>query len=348
MTLTDAAVDRIHQRVGTTVRGKYRIDRLLGIGGMAAVFEATHRNGSRVALKVLHPELARLPEIRTRFLREGYVANRIGHSGVARVIDDDDDEVQGTVFLVVELLSGESLETRRERFGGRLPLAEVLQHCDAVLDVLAAAHDQGIVHRDVKPDNVFRTTSGELKVLDFGIARLLDGTGATGSGQLLGTPAFMAPEQANGRVREIDGRTDVWSVGAMLFSLASGQYVHEAPTSTELLVYAATQPARPIESVAPWIGRDVAAVVNRALAFDRAARWPDARSMQAALRATPGFVAAPPREPTTGPHPAFAQTVDARDLGASSPTPARMPTGPTGTISVHDPRSGRRPGEGAK
>jgi|HubBroStandDraft_1064217.scaffolds.fasta_scaffold02736_4 eukaryotic-like serine/threonine-protein kinase len=289
MSLAPEAQDRIEKRVGTVVRAKYRLDRLLGVGGMASVFEATHRNGSRAALKVLHPELARLPEVRSRFLREGYVANRVAHPGVTRVMDDDDDDEWQTVFLVLELLEGETIDARCERLGGHLPLGETLVYADALLDVLAAAHDQGIVHRDVKPDNLFLTTRGELKVLDFGIARLLDGTGATRSGQLLGTPAFMAPEQANGRIREIDGRTDLWSAGAVMFTLLTGSQVHVARTAPEQMIYAATQQARPIESLAPWLALDVALLVNRALAFDRNMRWPNARTMQAALRASGSF-----------------------------------------------------------
>jgi eukaryotic-like serine/threonine-protein kinase len=334
MPLTEEAIQRIHERVGTTIRGKYRLDRLLGIGGMASVFEAGHRNSSRVAVKMLHPELARLPEVRARFAREGYVANTIGHPAVVRVIDDDEDDTDGTPFLVIELLQGETVDARRERMGGRLPLSEALDYGDRLLDVLVAAHEKGIVHRDIKPDNLFLTTQGEFKVLDFGIARLLDGTGATRSGQLLGTPAFMAPEQANGRIREIDRRTDLWSVGAVLFLLLTGAVVHEALTDAELLIYAATRPARPIEQVAPWLGADAASLVNRALAVHRDARWPDARSMQRALRQTTGFPRAqsvPPQHAKALSTLEVARTMDARfgrDPAHGSP-PAK---GPTGTV----------------
>jgi serine/threonine-protein kinase len=337
VTLAEEAIQEIHDRIGTVVGRKYRLDRLLGIGGMAAVFEASHRNGSRVALKVLHAELARLPELRARFLREGKVANRIQHTGVARIIDDDDDG-QNTVYLVIELLDGETLDARRERCGGRLPLAEVLAHGDRVLDVLSAAHEQGIVHRDIKPENLFLTSHGELKVLDFGIARMLDGTGATRSGQLLGTPAFMAPEQANGRIREIDARTDIWAVGAVLFLLITGSPVHEAATDAEQLIFAATQPARAIETVAPWLGREVATAINRALAFYRDSRWPDARSMQATLRRSmatthgdssgSGTVAVSPL--------ASAPTVDMQHgfHAETLPHGSITPRGPTGTVVI--------------
>lgn len=348
MALNEAAMSRILQRVGSTLRGKYRLDRLLGVGGMAAVFEATHRNGGRVAIKVLHPDLARFPDVRSRFLREGYVANRVTNSGVVRVVDDDEDDLEKTAFLVMELLEGETVEARRVRFGGRLSLVETLDTCDRVLEVLAVAHEQGIVHRDVKPDNLFLTTAGALKVLDFGIARLLDGTNATGSGELLGTPAFMSPEQANGRTREIDPRTDLWSVGAVFFTLLTGAEVHEAATPPEQLIYAATQPARPIESLAPWLERNLAATVNRALAFDRVTRWPNARAMQQALQATASFApcvrlrasALPPRPSA---NPGAAPTVDMPDrrAGATLPLGPPSPRVSTGTLALD---AARKPG----
>jgi eukaryotic-like serine/threonine-protein kinase len=293
-----------------------------------------------VALKVLHPEFARLGDVRARFLREGYVANRVAHSGVARVIDDDDDDDGQTVYLVIELLKGETLDARSERLGGRLPLAETLSYAVGLLDVLAAAHERGIVHRDVKPDNLFLTTQGELKVLDFGIARLLDGTGATRSGQLLGTPAFMAPEQANGRIREIDGRTDLWSVGAVIFTLLTGAPVHVASTASEQLIYAATQPARRIESLAAWLARDVAALVNRALAFEREGRWPSARAMQVALCETTSYSSIRPPPLSEAPAaPLGSATIDMPDRGHTAPASTLAPGSPplagkTGTLAL--------------
>lgn len=341
MSLNEEGVRRIYERVGTVLRGKYRLNRVLGVGGMASVFDATHRNGGRVAIKILHAHLAQFPGVRTRFLREGYVANKIAHPGVVRIVDDDEDESENTVFLVMDLLEGETMEARRGRFGGRLPLVEALDDCDRVLDVLSVAHGLGVIHRDLKPDNLFLTSQGELKVLDFGIARLLDGTGATGSGEVLGTPEFMSPEQANGRSREIDERTDLWCVGAVLFTLITGSEVHRAATSAEHLVYAATRPARPIESVAPWLDATLAAVVNRALAFDRQARWPNARAMQEAIRGTPSFAqcvrfrsSAPPR-PSATPNSAVARTVDMPEPARPATLP--LPAGPTGTIALEPP-----------
>src|SRR5580704_7491550 len=173
----DSAAERAHARVGTTLHNKWRLERLLGVGGMAAVYAATHRNGARGAIKMLHLQVSLDAEARRRFLREGYLANAVGHPGAVSVLDDDVAE-DGSAYLVMELLEGESLETRAERRGGRLPPAEVLVYADRLLDVLAAAHHKGIVHRDIKPDNVFVTQDGTLKLLDFGIARLRDGRGS--------------------------------------------------------------------------------------------------------------------------------------------------------------------------
>lgn len=153
--------------------GKWTLRRLVGVGGMAAVYEAEHRNGKRVAVKVLHAELSIAGEVLSRFLREGYAANRVGHPGAVSVLDDGVAE-DGAAFLVMDLLEGETLEVRRTRSRGGLPVAEVLRIADAVLDILAAAHTRGIVHRDVKPENIFVTSAGEVRLLDFGIARVHD------------------------------------------------------------------------------------------------------------------------------------------------------------------------------
>jgi len=281
--LSEAAKQRAQARVGQTLGSKYRLDRLLAVAGMAAVYEATHRNGGRAAIKMMHPELSHITEVRTRFLREGYLANRVGHPAVVRVLDDDVD-AEGCAYIVMELLEGETLEARWANNGERLPLAEVALHVDRILEVLGTAHDNGIVHRDMKPENVFLTRAGELKVMDFGIARLLDRSGITRTGDQMGTPAFMPPEQAEGRNRDVDGRSDVWSVGAMTFTLLTGRSVHEARTAQEQMIYAATQRARPIHSVMPELHDDVAQIVDVALAWDKSERWQTASAMRNALR----------------------------------------------------------------
>jgi serine/threonine protein kinase len=324
------------QRVGQVLRGKWRIDGLLGVGGMASVFAGTHRNGNRVAIKILHPQVAVDPSIQERFLREGYVANAVGHDGAVSVLDDDTTE-DGAVFLVMELLEGETLDARAERLGGRLPVSEVVSLADQLLEVLASAHAKGIVHRDIKPENLFLTKKGQLKVLDFGIARLLDGAGAssaTKTGSMLGTPAFMAPEQALGHVKEIDQRTDIWAVGATMFALLAGRPVHPGSTVNEQLIAAATRPVAPVMTLVPGLPVVIARVMDRALAYDKANRWSSARDMLDALRdgdevtvmaapsavamalASTGTVVAAPR----------AEFVSSPDIAAARPNLASSPS----------------------
>jgi serine/threonine-protein kinase len=279
-------------RIGRVLHNKWRLDALLGVGGMAAVYAATHRNANRAAVKVLHDELSGVPEVRTRFLREGYVANTIAHPGAVRVLDDDAD-ADGTVFLVMELLEGETLAAHWQKRGRRIPPLDVSRIADRVLDVLGAAHGKGIVHRDVKPENIFLTNDGGVKLLDFGFARVLDAASTaasvTGIHTTLGTPGFMSPEQAAGKWNEVDARSDLWALGATMFALASGREVHEGRTVADVLVAAATKPARSLRLVAPMLPAKLIVAVDRALAFEKRNRWPSAQAMQAAVRLAVGL-----------------------------------------------------------
>jgi hypothetical protein len=283
MSETDEAIVRAEARVGTPFGGKWRLDRLLGVGGMASVYAASHRNGALAAIKVLHPEYARRPEIRSRFMREGYIANTAG-PGAVRVLDDDVDD-DGAPYLVMELLSGETVDVRAERSDGRLSVLEVLWIASETLATLEIAHASGIIHRDLKPGNIFWTDESAIKVLDFGIARLHDNSGErTMTGTILGTPTFMAHEQALGLSSEIDARTDVWAVGAIMFHLLTGQDVHPVGEGNELVI-AATRHAPPIRMVDGTLPEGVAEIVDRALAFDQADRYPSANAMREAILA---------------------------------------------------------------
>jgi eukaryotic-like serine/threonine-protein kinase len=278
---------RAKKRIGEVLCGKYRIDSVLGVGGMAVVFAATHRNQKRVAIKMLHSELSINSQLKTRFLREGYAANTVDHPGAVAVLDDDTAE-DGAAFLVIERLEGEEVDRLWEKWGRHLPPDIVLAMTGQLLDVLAAAHAKSIIHRDIKPSNLYITNDGTVKVLDFGIARVRDaassGPSATSTGMMLGTPAYMAPEQALGKSMEIDGPTDLWSVGATMFSLLSGQFVHEGESVTQLVIQVATQPARSIASVVPRLDGRIVEIVDRALAFHKAERWPSAIAMRDAVR----------------------------------------------------------------
>ena len=266
--------------VGTQLAGKWHLDRLVGVGGMAAVYAATHRNGRVAAIKLLHAKYASIPEVRGRFLKEARIANKVNHPGVVRV-EDDEVTAEGQPLLVMELLQGSSLDQVLLDRGGTLPVGEAMRLVEKLLDVMELAHGAGIVHRDLKPENLFLTRDGELKVLDFGIARLLEGTeGAskTRTGLVMGTPAYMAPEQALGRWAQVDARTDLWAVGAIAFSMIAGRMVHEAASANEMLVIAASRPA---PSLARFSDAPIAVVrcIDKALAYDQAKRFPDASTM---------------------------------------------------------------------
>jgi|GEM_PF-4919663 len=294
-----------NRRLGQTLQGKWTLERLLGAGGMAAVYVGVHRIGRRDAIKILHPEVAANPEVRGRFEQEAHAVNRLRHPGAVEVRDFDVTE-DGCPFLVMELLEGESLSSKLDR--GPVQLADLLRWTDELLEVLAAAHDLGIIHRDIKPDNLFIQTDGRLKVLDFGIARMREGAPramVTRTGTALGTLSYMPPEQARGI--HIDGRADLYSVGATLFRALSRKRLHEGETDADVLIKVATTPVPMLRSVAPDVPAPVAEVVDCALSFDREHRYPDARTMQADVRAV--LAGQPPPYAAAHPPPLRFQTV---------------------------------------
>jgi len=285
---------RAESRVGQLVNERWHLDSLIGVGGMASVYAATHRNGKQIAIKMLHPELSTDAGIRQRFIDEGYVANRVNHAGTASVLDDGETD-EGLVFLVMELLQGQTLEERLlERHN--LHPREDLTIAGSVLDVLEAAHDQGIVHRDIKPANIFLVHDGAVKLLDFGIARLTSPGHPTTTqwGVTMGTPTFMAPEQARGHWEQVDGRTDLWALGASMFMALTGRPVHAAETTNEELLSAMTKRAPSIANVVPGASKRLVELVDRALAFEPAERWPSARAMQTALQEVQAEIEGPP------------------------------------------------------
>jgi serine/threonine protein kinase len=294
---------RAEERVGTTLNGKWHLDRLLDIGGMGAVFAATHRNGKRVAVKVLHREFTSDPEIKRRFLREGYVANKIEHSGAVSIVDDDIAE-DGSAFLVMELLEGESLGQMLERVGGTLPTLDVLAIAGQLLEVLGVAHVAGIVHRDIKPANAFITKTGYVKLLDFGLARVRDAQTSlvpTGIGIVMGTSGYMAPEQARGRTDMVDARSDLFAVGAVMFKALTGRPIHVSDNAHDRMIMAMTIPASKLGTVRPTSPRVLCEVVDKALAFEMNDRWQSAPLMFDALRAAHNHIRQSRRTPTPMP-----------------------------------------------
>jgi serine/threonine-protein kinase len=272
----------LQARVGTVVKGKWTLVRLVGVGGMAAVYEARHEIGRRDALKILHPDVAGDEELVERFRREAHAANELTHPGVVEVRDVDVTD-DGLPFLVMELVEGESL-ARRLRRSGRLARDEALGLAEELLDVLVAAHERGVVHRDIKPSNLLIDESGRLRVLDFGVARIKHRTGKplTQAGTMLGTVGYMPPEQLRGG--EVDARADVYATGATLFEMLARKPVFDAENDAELARIILKNPAPPLSRVVPDMPSEVCMVVDRALAHVASRRYPDALTMRDDLR----------------------------------------------------------------
>lgn len=282
------------ERIGTIVAGRYALDRLLGSGAMAAVFGGIDRKtGAAVAVKILHDRLAHDSQLVGRLMHEARIMRAIGHPGVAQVIDFAQDPA-GRWFVAMELLEGEDLSEAIER--GPLPADRVVAIGHQLLAILAATHACGIIHRDVKPENVFlaKDEGGAVKVklLDFGVAKQLRGAripGATSGpapmhtleGVKLGTPHYMSPEQWRGL--ELDARSDVWAAGAVLFTATTGAPPHDADDLGSLMQRVTTTAAPSLAQLRPEIGPAFVDTIDRALATDPADRWVDARAMAAAL-----------------------------------------------------------------
>jgi serine/threonine-protein kinase len=289
-------------KVGTTLRGKWHLNDLIAVGGMGAVYDATHRNGMRGAVKVLDPRMGLSATSRGRFLREGRLANEVQHPGVVRVLDDDEAE-DGTAYLVMELLTGSTLEALAADAGGKLEAAKAIEYCLQVVDTLAAAHASGIVHRDIKPENLFLTSDGLVKILDFGIAGERAPNGGaklTMSGEIFGTPAFMSPEQARGRWDLVDHQSDLYSLGASLFTLLTGRLVHgSAGTVVEMLALSITCNPPSLAEAMPEAPDALVRAIDGVLKVDKSDRWANAETMRCALAegylALTGMPAPPPR-----------------------------------------------------
>ncbi len=248
---------------------------------MAAVYGATHRNGSRAALKILHTEFARDEAVKQRFLREGYVANKVNHPGRVAILDDDETEA-GEPYLVMELLEGETLQQLWKRKKRKVPVAEALGIAEQILDTLVPYHETRVIHRDLKPANIFITNEKVVKLLDFGVAQLREagGEAMTRAGTALGTPSYMSPEQAMGKSDQLDGRSDVYSVGATLYAMLSGKRLHHGKSDNEAFILAATQPAPSLARSAPEIPTAAIALVDKALQWDRRSRFDNAAQMR--------------------------------------------------------------------
>ena len=322
---------------GQLIGAKFRLVRCIGEGGMGTVWEARHEFlGARVALKFLHPELSRRPGLVARFLQEARLSANIASPHVVHVTDVDQTP-DGLAYLVMELLVGETLAQLLARVGPLAPSAAAAC-AQQMLEGLEAAHDASVVHRDLKPDNVFLvpTPSGPLvKLLDFGIAKLR-ATGEaslTRPGVVMGTPAYMAPEQVTS-ADQVDARADLYAVGAMLYEMCSGRRPVAGADPIAISAAVRSGQIEPLARVAPGVPADFAAIVHRALAFAPSGRFRTAAEMRAALGPYAGSM------PRLG------------EAGAHTQAPSQLPTSAGSPVHSAVPRTlppdDERPGAEAK
>jgi serine/threonine-protein kinase len=303
--------------VGTTLAGRYRVEALIGAGGMGAVFRGVHTGtGRSVAIKVLTPELRGHPQAVARFQQEARAAAATNRHGVVEILDFDVDPAIGQ-FLVMELLEGESLQWRIERVR-RLEPATALDLAARILDTLAAVHAAGIVHRDLKPANIFLarpTEPGEgaapreeVKVVDFGISRVAFAnlqSKLTAPGVAVGTPRYMSPEQAE-CAPDVDARADLYGVGAILYESLSGVKPYEDVPPSRVLAEVVLHRVKPLRDVAPALPEPLYDIVDRAMQRRREDRYQTAQEMGAAVRGALAGLGASPAGPAAGSTPVVA------------------------------------------
>src|SRR5438046_7465163 len=281
----NAADKALATRLSQALGSSYTLEGEIGRGGMGVVFNARDERLKRqVAVKVLPPELAFREEIRLRFVREAETAARLSHPHIVP-IHSVGESPDGLVYFVMAYVDGESLGAKLKR-RGRLPPDEARRIMQETADALGAAHAFGIIHRDVKPDNILLEGSrGRVVVTDFGIAKALSsatGGTLTATGVAIGTPHFMSPEQAAGD-REIDGRSDIYSLGVVGYQMLVGELPFRAPTVPGILMKHIAEPAPMIMEKRPDCPEDLAACVMRCLEKEPESRWPTADGLRRAL-----------------------------------------------------------------
>lgn len=273
--------------IGQTLDNKYKIIRLLGQGAMGAVYEAEHTGTSRrVAVKVIIGDLGQNASLVARFQREAKAAGSIDTQHIAQVLDTGTDPTSGCPFMVMEFLAGEDAQELFLKTAPLRPDLALRMIAQACLG-LQKAHEANVIHRDIKPANLFlaERDGGEIvvKILDFGIAKIRQDqsadAGLTRTGSMLGSPLYMSPEQARGQ-KNIDHRTDVWSLGVVLYQALTGRTPHEDVQALgELIIAICSEEAPPLQDFAPWVSPEVVAIVHRALRFDPQGRYQSAADM---------------------------------------------------------------------
>jgi serine/threonine-protein kinase len=278
-------------KIGMILQDRYRIVRQLGEGGMGAVYEGEHLLiKKRVAIKCLHAQYAQNPEVVARFHREALAATSIGHQNIIEVTDLGRFP-DGSVFMVLEFLPGRDFARLIDDEGPQ-PLGRVVHIMSQICDALTAAHAKEIVHRDLKPENVFLIKRGDdndfVKLLDFGISKMKSsgdtpGANMTRTGMALGTPYYMAPEQAQGR-KDVDHRADIYALGVILFRALTGQHPFEHDSYPMLVLKICTEPPPPLRRYRPDLPIEIEQIAARMLAKTPEERFQDCAAIKAALK----------------------------------------------------------------
>ena len=268
--------------VAATLGDRYSVERELARGGAARIFSARDKDGRLVALKILHPEL--LPSLTAkRFLREIDVLTKLDHPHIAPLLDYGESE--WILYFVMPFVDGPTLRQHLDTVG-RLPLRDALSVADEVLDALGYAHGKGIVHRDVKPENVVLSSKAGVMLVDFGIARAIAASETdrvTRSGFTVGTTTYMSPEQASGR-KDLDHRSDIYAVGCMLFECLAGRPPFQSAVDAVMLELHQRGMPPDLHAIAPRVPKPLSRVVAKALEKNPEDRWNDAAAMRTALR----------------------------------------------------------------
>jgi serine/threonine-protein kinase len=261
--------------------GRYALGEMIGTGGMADVFIGDDtRLNRKVAIKVLRRDLARDPSFVARFRKEALAAGGLNHSGIVSVYDSGEEN--NSPYIVMELITGESLRQLLQK--GLIPQARALEIVEGILQALEYSHKEGIVHRDIKPGNIMITDSGDIKVMDFGIARATDDIGATmtNTWNVVGTAQYLSPEQATGEMA--DGRSDLYSLGCLMYELLTGRPPFTGDTPVSIAYQHVSSPITPASQVKPGLSTDIDRMLEVVLSKDPNNRYQDATAMLADLQ----------------------------------------------------------------